>query len=148
MGDDSSRPKRIRRRNLWRVSLGEGSPRAADAAQIPIRTQRGVSPRFGRDFIVYRAPKAGTDALWRHEGRPTAKELWSGVDGRVVAGPALAPDGERLASQCMRRVERSLYVDESDGSDAHKLAEELDVRGAPTGRPHERLDCDCGTPSR
>lgn len=121
--------------SLWRVSLGEGLARAGDVAQIPIPTQRGVSPRFGPDFVAYRAPKAGTDGLWRHEGQADAKELWSGLDGRVVAGPALSADGERIAFAVHRRGRTQLYVMNSDGSDAHKLAEELDVRGAPTWSP-------------
>ena len=123
--------------SLWRVPLGDGTASAADATQIPIRTQRGVSPRIGPDFVVYRAPKAGTDGLWKHEGGATAKELWSGVDGRVVAGPALTPDGQRLAFTVQKRGLTQLYVINADGSGARKVAEELDVRGAPAWSPHD-----------
>jgi Tol biopolymer transport system component len=122
--------------SLWRVPLSDGTASAADATQIPIRTQRGVSPRIGPDFVVYRAPKAGTDGLWKLEGGATAKELWSGVDGRVVAGPALTLDGQRLAFTVQKRGLTQLYVINADGSGARKLAEELDVRGAPAWSPH------------
>jgi len=121
--------------SLWRVRLSDGTASAADAIQIPIRTQRGVSPRIGPDFVVYRAPKAGTDGLWKHEGEANAKELWSGVEGRVVAGPALTADGKRLAFAVQRRGVTQLYVINSDGSGAHKVADDLDVRGAPTWSP-------------
>jgi DNA-binding winged helix-turn-helix (wHTH) protein/Tol biopolymer transport system component len=120
---------------LWRVPLSSGVTSAAEATQIPIHTQRGVSPRVGSDFIVYRAPKAGTDGLWRHEGDAAAKELWSGVDGRVVGGPALSADGQRVAFAVQRRGSTQLYVINSDGSDAHRVAAELDVRGAPAWSP-------------
>jgi Tol biopolymer transport system component/DNA-binding winged helix-turn-helix (wHTH) protein len=120
--------------SLWRVSVGAGITSASDAAQIPIRTQRGVSPRVASDFVVYRAPKAGTDALWKHEGAG-AKELWSGVDGRGVAGPALAPDGQRVAFAAQRRGRTQLYVMNADGSGVHKVAEALEVRGVPTWSP-------------
>jgi DNA-binding winged helix-turn-helix (wHTH) protein/Tol biopolymer transport system component len=121
--------------SLWRVPLTAGVATAGEATQIPIHTQRGVSPRIGNDFVVYRAPKAGTDGLWRHEGVAAAKELWSGVDGRVVGGPALSADGQRVAFAVQRRGTTQLYVINSDGSDAHKVAAELDVRGAPAWSP-------------
>jgi DNA-binding winged helix-turn-helix (wHTH) protein len=120
---------------LWRVTLGE-APGAADAEQISNPTQRGVSPRIGPGFVVYRAPKAGTDSLWkREEGGSAAVELWSGADGRVVAGPALRADGQRLAFVVQRRGQTKLHVVNADGSAARKLADELEVRGAPAWSP-------------
>jgi DNA-binding winged helix-turn-helix (wHTH) protein/Tol biopolymer transport system component len=121
--------------SLWRVSLGDAPATAADASQIPIQVQRGVSPRIGPHFIVYRAPKAGTDGLWRLEGGAVAKELWSGVDGRVVAGPALNADGTRLAFTVQKRGVTRLYIMNADGSGVRGLAQELDVRGAPAWSP-------------
>jgi DNA-binding winged helix-turn-helix (wHTH) protein/Tol biopolymer transport system component len=120
---------------LWRVHLGGGIAGAADAAEIPIRTQRGVSPRMGPDFLVYRAAKAGTDAIWMLRGDTNAEELWSGVEGRAVAGPALTADGKRVAFTVQRHGLTRLYVMNSDGSSAHKLADELEVRGAPAWSP-------------
>jgi hypothetical protein len=69
---------------LWSVRLTDGVAGSAAVTQIPIRTQRGVSPRLGPDSLIYRAPKAGTDALWKHEGSADARELWSGREGRVT----------------------------------------------------------------
>ena len=122
--------------SLWRVTLGGRTSAATDAIQIPIPTQRGVSPSIGPDFIVYRAPKAGTDGLWRQEGAVGARELWSGADGRVVAGPALSRDGERVAFAVHRRGHTQLYVSNADGSGSRKVAEGLDVRGAPAWSPN------------
>jgi Tol biopolymer transport system component len=62
-------------------------------------------------------------------------ELWSGVEGRVVGGPALSADSRHVALAVQRRGSTQLYVINSDGSDAHKLAAELDVRGAPAWSP-------------
>jgi DNA-binding winged helix-turn-helix (wHTH) protein/Tol biopolymer transport system component len=120
---------------LWRVLLGDGIVGAADAVPIPIRTMRGVSPRMGPGFLVYRAPKAGTDALWRLDGDTQARELWSGVEGRCVGGPALTLDGGRVAFTVQRRGFTRLYVMNADGSGVHKLADELEVRGAPSWSP-------------
>jgi Tol biopolymer transport system component/DNA-binding winged helix-turn-helix (wHTH) protein len=118
---------------LWRVSVGGTE---AGAEQISIPTQRGVSPRIGPGFIVYRAPKAGTDGLWkREEGGSAATELWSGADGRVVGGPTLTADGQRLAFVVQRGGETKLYVANADGSAARKVADELEVRGHPAWSP-------------
>jgi Tol biopolymer transport system component/DNA-binding winged helix-turn-helix (wHTH) protein len=119
---------------LWRVRLHDEIAGAA-AEQISIRTTRGVSPRMGSDFLVYRAPKAGTDAIWRLDGDAHARELWSGVEGRVIAGPALSADGKRVAFTVHRRGFVQLYVMNSDGGGAYRLAEELEVRGAPSWSP-------------
>ena len=120
---------------LWRVHIGDGIASAAHAVQIPIRTTRGVAPRIGPGFLVYRAPKAGTDALWRLDGDARAQELWSGVEGRCVAGPALTADGTRVAFTVQKRGCTRLYVMNADGSDVHILANELEVRGAPRWSP-------------
>jgi WD40 repeat protein len=122
---------------LWSVPLGGATASAGDARQISLSTQRAVSPRIGPDFVVYRAPKAGTDGLWRlgGDGEAATTELWSGADGRVVAGPALTADGQRLAFVVQRRGQTRLHVVNADGSAARKLADELEVRGAPSWSP-------------
>jgi Tol biopolymer transport system component len=99
---------------------------------------RGVSPRLGPDSLLYRAPKAGTDALWKHEGSADARELWSGREGRVIDGPALSADGQRIAFPVQSRGKTWLYVMNSDGSSARRIAPELDVRGAPAWSPDRR----------
>jgi Tol biopolymer transport system component/DNA-binding winged helix-turn-helix (wHTH) protein len=121
--------------SLWSVRFTDGVAGPDAVTQIPIHTQRGVAPRLGPGSLIYRAPKAGTDALWRHEGSAAARELWSGRDGRVIAGPALSADGQRVAFTVRSRGRSWLYVMSSDGSGAHKLAQQLDVRGAPAWSP-------------
>ena len=65
----------------------------------------------------------------------TSTELWSGVEGRPLGGPAIAPDGQRLAFLVQRRGLTRLYVMNTDGTGARRMAEELDVRGAPAWSP-------------
>ena len=89
---------------------------------------------MGPGFIVYRAPRAGTDGLLKlAEG--TSTQLWSGLDGRALGGAAIAPDGQRLAFLVQRRGRTQLYVMNADGTGARRIAEELDVRGAPAWSP-------------
>jgi Tol biopolymer transport system component len=121
--------------SLWRASLRpDGSFDASDATRIAIQTPRGLSPRNGGDFIVYRAPRAGRDGIYKVAGGVTT-ELWSGVDGRVIAGPVLDPDRRRLAFPVQRRGSTRLYVMNIDGSGVRQLAAELDVRGSPSWSP-------------
>jgi Tol biopolymer transport system component len=121
--------------SLWSVQLNDGIAGPEAVTPIPIHTQRGVAPRLGPDSLLYRAPKAGTDALWKHEGSANARELWSGREGRVIDGPALAADGQHIAFTVQSRGRTWLYVMSSDGSGARRVAPELDFRGAPAWSP-------------
>ena len=120
---------------LWSVRLTDGIAGADAVTQIPIHTQRGVAPRLGPDSLLYRAPKAGTDAIWKHEGSADARELWSGQEGRVIDGPALSADGRQVAFTVQSRGRTWLYLMSSDGSGARRVAQELDVRGTPAWSP-------------
>ena len=119
---------------LWRVPIADRVIDESGATPISLPTARGLSPRVGRGYIIYRAPKAGTDGLLKLADG-TSTELWSGVDGRALGGPAIAPDGQRLAFLVQRRGLTQLYVMNADGSGARRIAEELDVRGAPAWSP-------------
>jgi len=118
---------------LWRVPIGDRVTEESEATPISPIT-RGLSPRLGRGYIVYRAPKAGTDGLMKLVDG-TSTEVWSGADGRALGGAAISPDGQRLAFVVHRRGLTQLYVTNADGSGARRVAEELDVRGAPSWSP-------------
>jgi Tol biopolymer transport system component len=119
---------------LWRASLADGAAAATGATRVDIRTPRGLSPRIGKQFIVYRAPRAAGDGISKLADGVTT-ELWSGVQGHVVAGPAVAPDGRRLVFPVQRRGRTQLHLMNVDGSGVRRLAEEFDVRGAPAWSP-------------
>jgi Tol biopolymer transport system component len=91
----------------------------------------------GPGFVVYRAPRGGTDGLFKLAGG-TSTQLWSGRDGRAVGGAAIAPDGQRLAFLVQRRGRTQLYVMSADGTGARRIAEDLDLRGAPAWSPDGR----------
>jgi Tol biopolymer transport system component len=118
---------------LWRVPIGERVTEASEATPISPIT-RGLSPRLGRGYIIYRAPKAGTDGLMKLVDG-TSTELWSGVDGRALGGIAISPDGQRLTFLVQRHGQTQLYVTNADGSGARRVAADLDVRGAPSWSP-------------
>ena len=119
---------------LWRVPIADRVIDESGATPISLPTARGLSPRAGRGYIIYRAPKAGTDGLLKLADG-TSTELWSGLEGRALGGPAIAPDGQRLAFLVQRRGLTQLYVMNADGTGTRRIAEELDVRGAPAWSP-------------
>jgi Tol biopolymer transport system component len=119
---------------LWRVPIQDHPAEAADAAPVAVPTTRALSPRTGRGFLVYRAPRAGTDGLVKlAEGAPT--HLWSGADGRVLGGPAVSADDRRLAFVVQRHGRTQLHVMNADGSGARRMGDALDVRGGPAWSP-------------
>jgi len=84
---------------LWRVPIGGHVMEESDATPLSLPTASGLSPRVKPEYIVYRGQKAGKDGLWKLAAGSAASELWNGVNGRVVEGPAIARDG-RLRSRC------------------------------------------------
>jgi len=119
---------------LWRVPIADHVMEESDATPLPLPTAGGLSPRLRPPAIIYRANKTGRDGIWTLATGGAARELWSGVNGRVVAGPSVARDG-RLAFLVQQRGRTALYVMNDDGSGARRVAEALDVRGAPAWSP-------------
>ena len=86
---------------LWRVPIADRVIDESGATPLSLPTASGLSPRMKPGYIVYRGQKAGRDGLWKLADGAAPTELWNGANGRVVAGPAIAPDG-RLAFLCRR----------------------------------------------
>ena len=123
---------------LWRVPIEDRIVDESRAILMSLPTASGLSPRIGPGYVVYRAPKTGRDALWKVAAGEAGTELWNGANGRVVAGPAIAPDGQRLAFSVQAGERTQLYVMNGDGTGTRRVAEELDVRGAPAWSPDGR----------
>jgi Tol biopolymer transport system component len=122
---------------LWRVPIRPEVVGEPAAVRLRLPTPRALSPRVGPGFIVYRAPRGGTDGLFKLAG-DTPTQLWSGRDGRVLGGAAIAPGGQRLAFLVQSRGRTQLYVMSADGTGARRIAEDLDLRGAPAWSPDGR----------
>jgi Tol biopolymer transport system component len=122
---------------LWRIPIADRVTGESEARPVSLPTAGGLSPRLQPGSVIYRGEKAGKDGLWKLADGGAATELWNGINGRVIAGPAIARDG-RLAFLVQRRGRTELYVSSVDGSASRRLAEELDVRGAPAWSPDGR----------
>jgi Tol biopolymer transport system component len=120
---------------LWRIPIGDRVMRESDATLVPVPTTNGLSPRIGPGYVIYRAPKGGTDGLRKLAGGGTGMELWNGRNGRAVGGVAIAPDGQRFAFVVQRSGVAHLYVMNIDGTGTRRLGDGMDVRGMPSWSP-------------
>jgi Tol biopolymer transport system component len=120
---------------LWRGTIDERPIDESRAVRISLPTAHGLSPRFGPDYVLYRASTSGTDGVWKLGEGQKPTELWNGRDGRVVAAPAIAPNGRQFAFPVRRGGVTRLHVMNADGTGVRQITEELDVRGSPAWSP-------------
>ena len=124
---------------LWRAAITQRPIGDGQATRLALPTARGLSPRLGPGYLVYRASTAaGTDGLWKLSEGQQPTELWSGRDGRVVAAAAIAPGGRHIAFAARRQTATRLFAMDADGGGVRVVTEQLDVRGAPAWSPDGR----------
>ena len=97
-------------------------------------TVRAAAPRYGPDYLLYLGSKGAANGLWKLKDGSDV-ELWKGSEGAVVSAPAVSPDGTRICLVVRREGRGFLCLMASDGTDVRRLAESLDVRGAPSWSP-------------
>jgi serine/threonine protein kinase/Tol biopolymer transport system component len=120
--------------NIWRVPISAGIVEESGTSRITLPTVRGLSPRIAPNYMLYLSSKGGDDGIWKLVNG-AAVELWSGSLGRVLVGPAIAPDGRRIAFTARKNGRNRLYYMNSDGTSVTELAPSLNVRGAPSWPP-------------
>ncbi len=112
---------------LWRIPSGTAVP---EPSPLSLPTGRGVSPRLGSGYLLYVAPRDTGDSVWRlTDGR--AAEIWSEPGARIIGGPAIAPDGQRLVLSVQQSGRTLLYTMNVDGTDRRVISSSLRLRGSP-----------------
>ena len=122
------------RGTFWRLPISDAPVDASAAAPIALPTGRGFSPRLGAGYLLYVSSKGTSDGIWKLVDSAAA-ELWSAPDARIIGGPEIAPDGQRVAFSVAQRGRTSLYVMNADGTGARVVTESLALRGAPAWTP-------------
>jgi Tol biopolymer transport system component len=116
------------KRSLWSVPIADSPVVAAE--RIALTTGAGSSPRLGPGYLLYVSATGAGESLWK-VARGVGAELWSGPGARLLGGPAISPDGRRIAFSARQDGRTLLYVMGSDGTGARVVAETLALRGAP-----------------
>jgi Tol biopolymer transport system component len=123
------------RTSLWRVALAPQPAQMADARKIALPTAQGRLPRLAPDFLLYVASNGGTEGIWKFVDG-TATQLWTGPAARIVGGPAIAPDGHRIAFSVEEGAATTrLLVMNVDGTGVRAVADSMGFRGAPAWSP-------------
>ena len=122
---------------LYRIRFGDSRAQVSSADQIPLTTSSGFSPRLGPDYLLY-VSKTGTgDSIWKL-ANGASTELWRGEGALVFGGPAISSDGRAIAFSARQNGKAILYVMQADGSNAHVVADSLDLQGSPAWSPDGR----------
>jgi Tol biopolymer transport system component len=122
------------KRTLWRLQINDSPAEISAAAQIPLTTSTGFSPRLGPNYLLYVSAAGMSESIWK-VANGNATELWSGQGARVFGGPAISPDGRSIAFSVRRHGQALLYLMRADGTDARIVADSLDLQGAPAWAP-------------
>ncbi len=125
------------RPSLWRVPLASVPATLSEARRIPLPTAHGRSPILGADFLLYVSSDGTTERIWKLVGG-RASELWSSEGARIIGGPAIVPDGGRMAFSVDTGRTTRLLLMNLDGTGLRIVSESLELRGAPVWSPDGR----------
>jgi Tol biopolymer transport system component len=116
--------------SLWRIPLLDRLIDDREAQPYAVPTERALAPRFGGASLFYLSLSArGTgDTVWQvQNGQPF--EVRKNADGTLSEPPVVSPDGSRVAVVVRQQGKRRLAIMSADGTDAHTLAPELEIKG-------------------
>ena len=121
------------RHSLWRVPLSARPGDTSDAQKI-LPNAQGRSPALAAEYLLYVSSDGTTERIWKLvEGKTT--ELWTAPGVRVIGGPALSPDGARIAFSVEDRGKTRLMVMNADGTGIQAITDSMELRGAPVWSP-------------
>ncbi|MEO8258392.1 MAG: DNA-binding protein [Acidobacteriota bacterium] len=124
------------KRTLWRLPLGVPDQRVTPT-RIALPNGAAFSPRVGPDYLVYISSAGGHESVWKLVGQ-SATELWTGAAAKIIAAPAISPDGRLIAVSVRGDGGSFLYVMRTDGTEGRVIASALDLHGAPAWAPDGR----------
>ncbi len=119
---------------LWTIPISDQVQGEASAARFPVPNARALGPRLGSGYVLFLSGRGGGDGLWRLDSG-TARELWKGSDGGLVAPAAIAPDDGQICFTYKNEGRASLHIMSANGTNVRALAPSLDVRGGASWSP-------------
>lgn len=122
------------RTSVWRMSLSTDRTTAISARDPTPVLANAVAPRLGADFLLYVSWRGERQGIWSL-AHGTTREIWSSPHSRIIGGPAVAPEGRRIAFSVEDGGRTLLYMMDSDGSHVRVLTNSLILRGSPGWAP-------------
>ncbi|WP_353062123.1 hypothetical protein RBB77_12500 [Tunturibacter psychrotolerans] len=129
------------KRTLWRLRVADSPAEVSTAVPISLTTSMGFSPRLGPNYLLYVSATGAGESIWKlanGAGTEGGTELWSGPGARVIGGPAVSPDGQRVAFSVRQGGQTLLYVMQADGTNARIVTDTLALQGSPAWDPDGR----------
>jgi Tol biopolymer transport system component len=136
-GDRLVATRSTTRTTFWRLSNTGATFDTSAGSQISLSTDSGFSPRLGPGYMLYGSSQGESDAIWKQQG-DTATELWTAPEARILGGPAIDPEGHRIAFSTRQGGQALLYVMNADGTGATIVARSLEWQGDPAWAPDGR----------
>jgi Tol biopolymer transport system component len=125
------------KRTLWRLRIGDSHAELSPPNRLSLTPATAFSPRLGPDYLICVSSAGGSESIWkRANGADT--ELWSGRGAQIIGGPAISPEGGRIAFSVHQRSQTLLYVMQADGTNARVVADSLELQGSPAWTPDGR----------
>jgi TolB protein len=87
--------------------------------------------------LLFLSSRDAVDGIWKWDGS-SARELWKGSDGGVLAPPSESPDGNLICFSWRKQGRAHLSVMNSNGTDPRILGGTLEVRSSPSWSPDGR----------
>jgi serine/threonine protein kinase/Tol biopolymer transport system component len=125
--------------NLWTVPVSDRKQTESEVSRSPVMNARALAPRIASGYSLFLSSRGGGDAIWKREDAGATRELWKGIDGSVIAPPAVSPDGAQICFSYWRKGRAGLYLMNANGTNIRPLAPELDVRSAVSWSPDGKM---------
>jgi dipeptidyl aminopeptidase/acylaminoacyl peptidase len=119
------------------VPISDSPTEPSVPARISLTTNTGFSPRVGSNYLLYVSATNTGESIWKI-ANGIGTELWAGEGAQIFGGPAISPDGIRIAFSVRQHGQTLLYVMQSDGTRARVVSDALELQGAPAWAPDGR----------
>jgi Tol biopolymer transport system component len=118
------------------VAIADGGGEGDTGSRTPDLIDDGerIFSRVGPDYVVYAVRNDAGDSVWKLQGE-AATQLWSSPNARLIAAPAVTPNGQHIAFSIRQGDRTRLCVMNADGTGFRILSDSIELRGAPAWTP-------------
>jgi Tol biopolymer transport system component len=125
------------KRTLWRLRISDSGAGLSPPDRISLTPATAFSPRLGPDYLICVSSAGGSNSIWKRVNERDT-ELWSRRGAQIIGGPAISPDGGRIAFSTRQGSETLLYVMQADGTNLRVVVDSLELQGSPAWTPDGR----------